>query len=95
MIFTIQTDKNEPQRKAVRVTAKTIGGAYGTAGKPLSNVIRRKWEWRSETWESANESRGDRSGAVYKYPCIRQVQAVFLWPSSEKQQVKSWALPSL
>ena len=42
MIFTIQTDKNEPQRKAVRVTAKTIGGAYGTAGKPLSNVIRRK-----------------------------------------------------
>jgi len=41
-MFMIQTDKNEPQRKVIRVTAKTVGGAYGTAGKPLTNVIRRE-----------------------------------------------------
>jgi len=58
--------------------ARTVGGAYGTAGKTFSSVIRRKQEWRFETWKSANESRGDRSGAGYKYSNIRQVQAVFI-----------------
>jgi len=31
MIFTIQTDKNEPQRKAIRITVRTVGGASGAA----------------------------------------------------------------
>jgi len=78
MIFTIQTDKNEQQRKTFRITAKTENGTSGISGKPFSNVIRRKQEWRFETWKSANESRGERSDPGYKYPCIRQVQAVFI-----------------
>ena len=81
MIFPIWTDKNEPQRKTFRITAKTENGTTGTSGKPFSNVIRRKWEWRFEMWKSANECRGDRSGAGYKYSRNRQVQAVFIWPS--------------
>jgi len=44
MIFTIQTDKNEQQRKTIRITAKTGNGTIGTSGKPFSNVIRRKQE---------------------------------------------------
>ena len=40
MIFTIQTDKNEPQRKAIRITARTVGGASGVAVKPSSNAVR-------------------------------------------------------
>ena len=35
----IQTDKNDSQRKALRITAKTVGRAYGVAGEPFSNVI--------------------------------------------------------
>jgi len=44
MIFTIQTDKNEPQLKTFRITAGAVGGAYGTTGKPCSNVIHQKRE---------------------------------------------------
>jgi len=78
MIITIQMDKNEQQRKTFRITEKTENGTTGISGKPFSNVIRRKQERRFETWKSANESRGDRSGAGYKYPCIREVQAAFI-----------------
>jgi len=49
---------------------------YRCFRKTFSNVIRRKQEWCFETWKSANESRGDRSGAGYEYPCTRQDQAV-------------------
>jgi len=35
--------------KPLRITAKTVGGASGTAGKTFSNVIGRKRRWRFET----------------------------------------------
>jgi len=64
----------------LRITAKTENGTTGISGKPFSNVIRRKQEWRFETWKSASEKRGDRSGPEHKYSNNRQVQAVFIWP---------------
>jgi len=81
MIFTIQTDKNEQQRKTFRITAKMENGTTGISGTPFSNVIRRKREWRFGTWKSTNESRGHRSGAGYKSSRNCQVQSVFIWPS--------------
>jgi len=83
-------DKNEQQRKTLRITAKTVNGTTGTSEKPFLNVIRWKQEWRFETWKSANKSRGDRDGAGYRYSRNHQVQSVFVWPPPEKQQVKQW-----
>jgi len=79
MMFTIQTDKNEQQRKTFRITAKTENGTTGISGNPFSDVIPRKQEWHRDVKKSANESRVDRSGAGYKYPCIRQVQTLEQW----------------
>jgi len=53
----IQTDKNDSQRKALRITAKTVGRAYGVAGEPFSNVIHQERWWRFETRVLANEIR--------------------------------------
>jgi len=60
MIFTIWTDEDEPQRKAFRITAKTVGGAYGTAGKTFPNMIGQKRRWRFETRVLANGIREDQ-----------------------------------
>jgi len=43
-MFTIQTDKNEQQRKTFRITAKTENGTTGISGNPFSDVIPRKQE---------------------------------------------------
>ena len=56
----IQTDKNESQRKALRVMTKTVGGDYGTAGKPFSKVIGQKRRWCFETRAVANGIREDQ-----------------------------------
>jgi len=89
-IVTIQTDKDEPQRKAFRITAKTVGGVYGTAGKTFSNVIGRKRRWRFETRVLANRIRENQivnflpdgnPRRVNKTGTIWARQAVFIWLS--------------